>query len=137
MSGFDIGLSDAFIVTKTLTTLGATFFTIGAKLLPSFTSRANGVSSTCTCNGAFCLSLPFDAVLKARPVPKDNAAPPSKSTLSLSGLSDFLVMNSFVRFTDCEPTDLTKAFLEHYKVQSERLNGFPSPEQPRAMNEVR
>ena len=125
MSGFDSGFSDAFIVTKTLTTLGATFFTIGAKLLPSFTSRANGLLSTCTCNGAFCVSLPFDAVLKARPVPKDNAAPPSKSTLNLSGLSDFLVMNSFVRFMEhCAPTDLTKALLEHYKVESERLKGF-------------
>src|SRR5271165_6040626 len=135
MSGFDIGLSDAFIVTKTLTTLGATFFTIGAKLLPSFTSRANGVSSTCTCNGAFCASLPLDAVLKARPVPKDNAAPPSKNTPNLSGLSDFLVMNSFVRFMGhCAPTDLTKALLEHYKVESERIKASFPPEQPRTMN---
>ncbi len=118
MSGFDIGFPDAFIVTKTFTTLGTTFFTIGAKLLPSFTSRANGLLSTCTCNGAFCVSLPSEAVLKARPVPKVNAAPPSKSTLSLSGLSDFLVMNSFVRFTQhCEPTDLTEALLEHYKAE--------------------
>ncbi len=41
MSEFASGLFDPFIVTKILTTLGATFFTIGAKLLPSFTSRAN------------------------------------------------------------------------------------------------
>jgi hypothetical protein len=57
------------------------------------------------------------AVLKARPVPKDNAAPPGKSTLNLSGLSDFLVMNSFVRFVEhFQPTDLMNALLEHYKV---------------------
>jgi len=36
-------------------------------------------------------------------------------------------MNSFVRFTQhCEPTDLTKALLEHYKVESEGLKGFVS-----------
>jgi hypothetical protein len=44
-------------------------------------------------------------------------------------------MNSFVRFTEhCEPTDLTKALLEHYKVESERLSGFVSLEPPPAVN---
>jgi hypothetical protein len=44
-------------------------------------------------------------------------------------------MNSFVRFMGhCEPTDLTKALLEHYKVESERLKASFPPEQPRTMN---
>jgi hypothetical protein len=83
-------------------------------------SHRNGLLSTCTCNGAFCVSLPFVAVLKARPVPKDNAAPPSKSTLNLSGLSDLLVMNSFVRLVEhFQPMGLMNALLEHYKVLSQ------------------
>jgi hypothetical protein len=34
----------------------------------------------------------------------------------------------------CEPTDLTKALLEHYKVESKRLKASFPPEQPRTMN---
>jgi len=92
MSGFDIGFSDGFIATKTFTTLGATFLTIGAKLVASCAFRNNGLLSTCTCNGAFWVSLPFDAGLKAKPVPKDNAVPPSKSVLNLSRPSIFFVI---------------------------------------------
>jgi hypothetical protein len=69
--------------------------------------------------------LPFDAVSKARPVPKNNAAPPSNAALNLSGLSDFLVMDTFLRVTRHSATaDLTKPLLEHYKVESEWLKGF-------------
>ena len=82
-------------MTKILTTLGATFFTIGAKLLPSFTSRANGLLSTCTCKGAFCVPLPFSPLFKAKPVARESAEPPSKSTPNASGLSDFLVIDYF------------------------------------------
>jgi hypothetical protein len=69
MSECDIGFSEAFIVTETLTTLGATFCTIGAKLVPFFTSRTNGLLSSRICNGAFPVSLPlFDPGLKANPM---------------------------------------------------------------------
>jgi hypothetical protein len=110
-------------VTKILTTLGATFFTIGAKLLPSFTSRVNGVLSNWTCKGAFCVPLSFAPLFKAKPVARKSAEPPSKSVPHTSGFSDFLIINSLSWFiAHYEPTELTDALLEHYKMEIERFS---------------
>src|SRR5580700_9327785 len=117
MSEFASGLFAPFIVTKILTTLGATFFTIGAKLLPSFTSRVKGVLSTWTCKGAFCVPFPVSPLFKAKAVAM--ASPePSKSKLNESGLSDFLVIDNFsLLITHYDPAELTNPLLEHYKVE--------------------
>ena len=109
-------------MTKILTTLGATFFTIGAKLVPSFTSRASGVLSTWTFSGAFFVPLASSPLLRAKPVARESADPPNKRMLITSGLSDFLVIDTFVwLFAHYGPTELTSALLEYYKMVRNRI----------------
>jgi hypothetical protein len=122
MSLFASGLFAPFIVTKILTTLGATFFTIGAKLVPSFTSRASGVLSTWTFSGAVLVPLASSPLLRAKPVARESADPPNKRMLITSGLSDFLVIDTFVwLFAHYGPTELTNALLEYYKTVRNRV----------------
>jgi hypothetical protein len=124
MSEFASGLFAPFMVTKTLTTLGATFFTIGAKLFPSFTSRANGLLSTWTCKGAFGVPLPLSPLFKAKPVARESAVPPSKSVPNASGLIDFLVIVFSVLIFHYDPARLANALLEHYNTERKRFFGF-------------
>src|ERR1700722_19741110 len=125
MSEFASGLFAPFIVTEIFTTLGATFLTIGAKLLPSFMSRVNGLLSTWTCNGAFCVPLLFSPPFTAKPVAMVSAEPPSKSMLHTSGFSDFLVIIYKSWFAvHYDPSEVTNALLEHYKLVREAFGGW-------------
>jgi hypothetical protein len=64
-------------VTETLTTLGATFFTTGAKLLVTRPSRETGESFTSRRKGAFVFSFACVHGVNISMEPISNAVPPS------------------------------------------------------------
>jgi hypothetical protein len=106
MSG-PFGCLTVFVV-KMLTTLGATFFTTGEKLVVNFVSRASGVSLTTTGTEAFAFFWPANGQSKARPVETRANAPPAAvartiaSNLFCSFLIVFLVC-------DLSPTSAARA----------------------------
>src|SRR4029077_4723290 len=77
----------------------------------------SGLLSTWTFSGVFFVPLASSPLLSAKPVARESADPPNKRMLNTSGLSDFLVIDTFVwLFPHYGPTELTNALLEYYKM---------------------
>src|SRR5688500_12245678 len=101
------------MVVKTFTTLGATFFTTGAKLVMALPSRWSGVLSTCTLTGGcFGSSFACAYLVHNRPEPHRMSDPPSNRVLSRAAIGLF----SLIRLVG---SSVGSSFLVRYISQSD------------------